>query len=107
VRFGRGFTLEELKEAGIGRLYAKTVGISVDHRRTNKSVEAMKANVERLKTYKARLVVFHKKQDVTADFIGSTTASKDFFVLPKTSDAAYSTTKVTDVSIFYCIIITT
>ncbi len=33
VRAGRGFTLEELKAAGIGRGLAKTIGITVDHRR--------------------------------------------------------------------------
>ena len=36
VRFGRGFTLEELKEAGISKKKAGTIGISVDHRRRNK-----------------------------------------------------------------------
>merc|ERR1712232_1200033 len=36
-RHGRGFTLEELKEAGINRKVARTIGISVDHRRRNKS----------------------------------------------------------------------
>jgi ribosomal protein L13E len=32
-RKGRGFTLEELKEAGISKLVARSVGIAVDHRR--------------------------------------------------------------------------
>jgi large subunit ribosomal protein L13e len=55
--------LEELKEAGINRKYAQTVGISVDHRRTNKSTEALDLNVARLKDYMARLVVFPKKMN--------------------------------------------
>jgi large subunit ribosomal protein L13e len=32
VKLGRGFTLEELKGAGIHAKYAQTVGIAVDHR---------------------------------------------------------------------------
>ncbi|CAG9463812.1 unnamed protein product [Pedinophyceae sp. YPF-701] len=59
-RLGRGFTLDELKEAGLSPKVAQTVGISVDHRRRNRSVEGMQANVERLKEYKAKLVVFPK-----------------------------------------------
>merc|ERR1712176_235324 len=61
TRFGRGFTLEELKEAGINRKVARTIGISVDHRRRNKSEESLKANVQRLKEYKSKLVVFPRK----------------------------------------------
>eukprot|EP00128_Syssomonas_multiformis_P003605 Colp12_sorted_trinity150504_noHs@33550 len=58
VRAGRGFTLVELKEAGISRKVAQTIGIAVDHRRTNKSVESLQANVQRLKEYKSKLIVF-------------------------------------------------
>mmetsp|Transcript_7583 Transcript_7583/g.11356 ORF Transcript_7583/g.11356 Transcript_7583/m.11356 type:complete len:204 (-) Transcript_7583:55-666(-) len=61
VRAGRGFTFEELKEAGINAKVARTIGIAVDHRRRNKSVESLQVNVERLKEYKARLVVFPRK----------------------------------------------
>lgn len=61
VRPGKGFTLEELKEAGISRKQALSVGIAVDFRRTNKSVESLQANVHRLKAYKAKLVVFPRK----------------------------------------------
>mmetsp|Transcript_19588 Transcript_19588/g.14043 ORF Transcript_19588/g.14043 Transcript_19588/m.14043 type:complete len:208 (+) Transcript_19588:19-642(+) len=61
VRSGRGFTLEELKEAGIPAKLAQTIGISVDHRRTNKSVESLQLNVQRLKEYKSRLIVFPRK----------------------------------------------
>lgn len=38
TRLGKGFTMQELKEAGISPTYAKSVGIAVDHRRTNLSV---------------------------------------------------------------------
>jgi large subunit ribosomal protein L13e len=34
------------------------VGIAVDHRRTNKSAESLALNVQRLKDYQARLVIF-------------------------------------------------
>jgi len=61
LREGRGFTLAELKEAGIGRKEARGVGIVVDHRRRNLSEEGKKLNVERLKAYKARLIVFPRK----------------------------------------------
>ncbi|KAK9470775.1 60S ribosomal protein eL13 [Dipodascopsis tothii] len=61
VRAGRGFTLAELKAAGIPRKYAQTVGIPVDHRRTNRSEEGLKANVARLEEYKSKLIVFPRK----------------------------------------------
>ncbi|KIN02142.1 hypothetical protein OIDMADRAFT_18839 [Oidiodendron maius Zn] len=61
VRAGRGFTLTELKEAGIPRLLAPTIGISVDHRRQNLSTESLSANVARLKEYRARLILFPRK----------------------------------------------
>ncbi|KAI0392149.1 putative 60S ribosomal protein L13 [Xylariaceae sp. FL0594] len=61
VRAGRGFTLAELKEAGIPRLVAPTVGIAVDFRRQNLSEESLARNVERLKAYKERLIIFPRK----------------------------------------------
>lgn len=61
VKLGRGFSLAELKAAKISAKVASTIGISVDHRRTNKSQEAMDANVARLAEYKDKLVVFPKK----------------------------------------------
>lgn len=61
VREGRGFTHGELKEAGISRKTALGLGIVVDHRRRNLSVEGKAINVERLKAYKERLVVFPRK----------------------------------------------
>ena len=61
IRLGRGFTLEELKEAKINPKFAASVGIAVDHRRTNKCMESLQLNVARLKDYKSRLVVFPRK----------------------------------------------
>lgn len=50
-----------VQEAGIPRKLAPTIGISVDPRRQNLSEESLKANVERLKTYQGRLVLFPRK----------------------------------------------
>ncbi|KAI8391106.1 50S ribosomal protein L13e [Radiomyces spectabilis] len=61
LRSGRGFTFEELKEAGIRTKEARTIGIAVDHRRRNKSQESLELNVQRLKAYKAKLIVFPRK----------------------------------------------
>ncbi|XP_058071237.1 large ribosomal subunit protein eL13z-like [Magnolia sinica] len=44
--------------AGIPKKLASTIGIVVDHCRKNRSLEGLQANVQRLKTYKANLVVF-------------------------------------------------
>jgi large subunit ribosomal protein L13e len=57
-RMGRGFTHEELKLAGINRREARGIGICVDHRRTNLSEKTLQENAQRLRTYKAKLVVF-------------------------------------------------
>jgi len=77
VRAGRGFTLQELKEAGIPRKLAPTIGISVDARRQNLSAESLKANVERLQSYKGRLILFprksgqHKKLDSSKEEVAA------------------------------------
>jgi large subunit ribosomal protein L13e len=44
VRAGRGFSLDEVRAAGLLPKYARTIGISVDHRRRNKSTEAFQVN---------------------------------------------------------------
>jgi len=61
VRFGRGFTFEELRSAGISPKQALCIGIAVDHRRKNRSTESLQANVQRLKEYKTKLILFPKK----------------------------------------------
>ena len=58
TRLGRGFSLEELREAGIPIKFAPTIGISVDHRRKNRSLEGLQANVNRLKAYRSNVVIF-------------------------------------------------
>lgn len=61
VRAGRGFSHDELRSAGIHKKYAKTIGISVDHRRRNKSLESLQSNVARLKAYRSKLILFPRK----------------------------------------------
>ena len=61
LRAGRGFSHDELKAAGIYKKQAKTIGIAVDHRRRNKSVESLQVNAQRLKLYKSKLIVFPRK----------------------------------------------
>jgi large subunit ribosomal protein L13e len=78
-RAGRGFTLQELKEAGIPRKLAPTIGISVDARRKNVSQESLAANVARLQEFKSRLILFprksgqYKKLDASAEDVAAAT----------------------------------
>jgi len=58
VRAGRGFSLDEIRAASLHPKYARTIGISVDHRRRNKSTEAFQLNVQRLKQYLGKLILF-------------------------------------------------
>lgn len=68
VRAGRGFTLQELKAAGLNPRFARTIGVAVDHRRRNKSVESIQLNAQRLKEYKSKLILFpvHNKKKLRA-----------------------------------------
>jgi len=63
VRYGRGFSLLELSTAGLSARFARTVGIAVDHRRTNANNDALQLNVERLKTYKDKLILWPRVAD--------------------------------------------
>ncbi|KAI9887940.1 MAG: 60S ribosomal protein L13 [Watsoniomyces obsoletus] len=107
VRAGRGFTLEELKEAGIPRQLAPTIGISVDPRRRNLSMESLTANVERLKSYKARLILFPrrsakpKKGDSSAEEVKTAKSCEGIvrqfdgtLPIPKTSRKAATFTEI-------------
>ncbi|KAB0800199.1 hypothetical protein PPYR_05939 [Photinus pyralis] len=64
VRPGRGFTLQELKAAHLTPRFARSIGIAVDFRRRNKSVESIQVNTQRLKEYRSKLILFplHKKK---------------------------------------------
>lgn len=83
VRVGRGFTLEELKGAGISVVDAKSKGVAVDFRRRNKSQESLNLNVQRLKSYLARVVVNPKKDAVQLTGVIAKLAAK-----PKIEGAA-------------------
>jgi len=61
MRYGRGFTKAELKEAKVPLRLARTIGISVDKRRRNQSDPVYRANVNRIKEYRSRLVLFPKR----------------------------------------------
>jgi large subunit ribosomal protein L13e len=54
VRSGRGFSLDEIRAAGLHPKYARTIGISVDHRRRNKSTEAYQV----IKVFKCTKIIF-------------------------------------------------
>lgn len=84
-RYGKGFTKTELKKVGLTSRFARSVGIAVDHRRTNANQEALDQNVKRLETYKNKLVLFplhdgkHKKgqiEDSTKEKIENELAKK-------------------------------
>eukprot|EP00741_Cyanophora_paradoxa_P012794 tig00020629_g12358.t1 len=88
TRLGRGFTFDELKEAGINKKLATTIGICVDHRRKNRSTESLQANVQRLKEYKAKLVLIPrntkkpKKGDASADEVSKASQLKAATIMP-------------------------
>jgi len=58
VRAGRGFTYDEIEAAKVNRHQAQGLGITIGHRRKNRSDESFKTNVARLKIYLSKLVVF-------------------------------------------------
>ena len=63
IRLGRGFTKEELKKAGILSLnYARSIGIAIDLRRKDTSNEAQTANVNRIKEYLAKMILYPRKK---------------------------------------------
>jgi len=62
LRQGRGFTFDELKEAGINKKEARGIGISVDHRRRNRNTESLQLNAQRLKEYRSKLIVFPRRK---------------------------------------------
>merc|ERR1719432_321924 len=61
-REGRGFTMDELKGAGLDPRFAQTIGITYDKRRRNKSMESLQLNTQRLKEYMDKLILFPKKK---------------------------------------------
>ena len=89
------------QEAGINRKLARTIGIAVDFRRTNLSVEGLQANVQRLKAYQAKLIVFPRKSnkspkngDSAAAETGNATQLAGA-ILPITNDVTSESTSIT------------
>ena len=66
VHLGRGFSIEELKAAGVNPKEARSIGIAVDHRRRNKSNESLETNVDRLKQFLYKLILFPRGQRLNA-----------------------------------------
>lgn len=62
LRYGRGFSLQELAKAKITPQFARSVGIAVDHRRHDISEEALQLNVKRLESYRSKLILFPRKE---------------------------------------------
>ena len=58
----KGFTLAEIKAAGLGVQFARSVGISVDHRRKNRNQESLDLNKNRLLNYVNKLVLFPRSE---------------------------------------------
>lgn len=101
-RLGNGFSREELKEAGIALKFAPTIGIKVDMRRRNKSVEAMQQNVQRLKAYMSKLILFPKNPAKTlpgeaskADMAAATQLSGSILGVPQKSAVSVEVRKIT------------
>jgi len=62
-RLGRGFTLTEVRGAGLTKQFAQTIGIAVDYRRRNRSEGAYNENVRRLKQYRSQLILWPKRKE--------------------------------------------
>ena len=54
---------------------ASSIGIAVDHRRRNKSLDSLQTNIQRLKEYRSKLIVFprHPKKPAKDESTVSTT----------------------------------
>ena len=63
MRYGKGFSLQELAKAKISTDFARSVGISVDHRRHDPNEETLQLNVQRLESYKNKLILFPRRAD--------------------------------------------
>lgn len=88
IRKGRGFTPAELKKAGVPMKLARTIGIAVDKRRRNKNEAALERNVDRIKEFKSKLIVFPKagkkakKGDATRDQLASVAQNTHKDIIP-------------------------
>merc|ERR1740116_559847 len=77
AKAARVFPQTELRAAGLTAAQAKTVGISVDHRRTSTSEEQLQMNVARLNEYKSKMILFPKRdQKPKKGFLADATVEK-------------------------------
>ena len=77
TKLGRGFSLQELKEAKITPIFASSIGISVDHRRQNKSQESLDLNKRRLLAYLNKLVLFPRHEGKPKKGVVNDTTNKE------------------------------
>lgn len=110
IKLGRGFTLRELREAGIkGVEYARSLGIAVDLRRKDTNNETLKLNAGRVKDYISRMILYprakgqYEKKPIVAEAKEEVLAGPDAKVqntnkhvipLPK-PEVGYSWTNIT------------
>lgn len=109
-KLGRGFTLEELKKAGIsGVNYARSLGIVFDRRRKDCNEETLKTNADRLKEYLNKMILHPRKgkvakapqkKEATGDQIKFAetqpqNTTKSIIALPK-PESAFSFTEIND-----------
>jgi large subunit ribosomal protein L13e len=108
LKLGRGFTLAELKLAGIkGVQYAKSIGIAIDRRRKDTCSETQKLNADRIKEYASKIILFPKRKPESKPIILEATAdqikfsetqpqnlTKSVIPLPK-AESAFSFTQIT------------
>lgn len=63
LKLGRGFTLEELKKGGLKNVnYARSIGIAIDLRRKDTCAETQKVNIDRIKEYLNKIILYPKKK---------------------------------------------
>jgi large subunit ribosomal protein L13e len=62
TKTGKGFTLAEIKAAGLGAQFARSIGIAVDNRRINRNQESLELNKNRLLNYINKLVLFPRNE---------------------------------------------
>lgn len=89
-RLGRGFTATELKAAGISVYYAPTIGIAFDKKRRNLSQEGVDRNVQRLKEYMSKLIVFSKKTKKDIKSVVQDSGKKVLPLVKKTEEVEYA-----------------
>ena len=94
-RQGRGFSIEELRVAGLHPRFARTIGIAVDARRKNRSTESIERNANRLKAYVEKLHLLPRNEkkpsagrkgvlaDATAKAEPVQNTSRDIIPLPQ------------------------